>query len=538
MSLFLKLLGEQPISLKIDVGQVISIGRSPQANLALDDNLVSRRHCEIEGLAGGLLIRDLRSRNGTELNGQRIAEAVARPGDHLRVGRAALLVDRQRERAPRSGTARLESGEKKRPAGAHPTKFLPSLPGYQLIERIAEGSNSTVFRARAARGGEVAIKLLEAGATAEARARFLRGAEALAGIDHPNVAKVIDVCDAESSSFYAMALIDGTPLDRLLENEPLGLREALSIGIQIARALKVLHGAELVHRDLRPENVIVLHGGVAKLTGFGFVRDLSRSDDVVGLGDPVGSTAHIAPEQATDPRSADQRSDLYALGALVFHLVAGRPPFLGGRLECFRKVLAEPAPRLRELVSTTSKLLEAVVSQLLEKDPANRFESAEAVELALDHALLTSCRPDPDPAPTPSGDDGEAGGADGMRATQTRLTAVSAPQTAFAGGFAGLELLEIVQFLEVQAKEGRLVVTTATTSGELFLTEGQIVHAQAGTSTGKAAARELLSLPEGTFEFHGADESPCSPPSGAPRLSLRPSSIVPDIMRTIDEARV
>ncbi len=538
MAFTVKLLGERSVRLKIDLGEVLSLGRSPETDLCIDEKLVSRRHCELEGTAEGLVVRDLGSRNGTRLNGARISgEITARPGDQIKVGTSYILVER-----PRTGTTRThaqprgsETAEGAAATVARPRVAGPEIPGYDVLGELAQGNTGKVYRVRPSTGGrQVALKILKEGASETAVKRFLRSAEALRRLDHPNIVRVHDVDAAGDLHFFTMELLEGQTLARMTEKHLLGTREALSIGVQVARALKLVHAEGIIHRDLSPHNIMILHGGVVKLVGFDFVKDVESESEtqLTKLGEIVGQLTYSSPEQARDPRVVDLRTDLYALGAVLFHAVTGRPPFTGSRLEAFRKVLSEPPPRLADLVPSVSEHLDAIVDRLLAKEPQDRYQTGEDVERALDDALLESCRADAEDEEAAEDYDGTASGSG---ETKLPAKAKGLGTRTFGGGFTGFELLEIVQFLELHEKEGRLLISGAGRSGEVFFRRGIIVAATAEDEDGEDAARKLLEAPEGTFEFHALEPGDATLPEGGRQVALQPSSLALDVMRLRDE---
>ncbi len=547
MSFFVKLLGERTVRMKVDPGEVLTIGRSPETDLCIDERRVSRLHCELEGSESGLIVRDLKSRNGTRLNGERFrGEVIAHPGDQIKVGSAYILVERQaiKQQVNPVTTSHL------RAAALEANLDLPFLPGFEVLAELGSGTTGKVYRARPASGGRhVAVKILKHGASETRVERFMRGAEALRRLDHPNIVKVYDVTSAgKEGHFFTMELLEGTTLGEMIAESPLGTRETLSIGVQVARALKLVHKEGIIHRDITPDNIMILHGGVVKLLGFDFVKNIKDTSSgrvaLTKLGEIVGDITYSSPEQAQDPRTVDHRTDLYAVGTVLFKAVTGRPPFEGNRVELFRKVLWEKPPALRALVATTGEQLEAIVAKLLEKEPADRYENGADLEMALDDALLESCRHDPSlEAPAAFNESGVSPG--NLEATmpvtvedtieESVLTPTPGP-VRFGGGFSGFELLEILQFLELHEKEGRLTVNTGSHAGEISIRKGVIVFAMAGDITGEEAARLLLEAPEGTFEFHGSNAEETLPPPLGDEIAVQPSSIALDVMRKRDES--
>ncbi len=531
---FVKLLGAQSVGFKIGRGDLVTLGRSAEADFIVDDGLVSRRHCSLEGSPAGLIVRDLASRNGTEVNGVRVqAAVVARPGDQIRIGRAHLLID-DASQTPARKTASLKADRDRERTGGTPATgapadaaaFLPPIPGYDAVELLSSGACTLTYHARH-RDRDVAVTLLRRGATLDQRTRFLRAAEALANLDHPNIARVADVCDERDRCFFVTTLIRGESLADAVERRPLGVRQALSVGVQIARALGLIHRDRIVHRDVRPETVMISRGGVAKLIGFGFVDDLDAGHGVAadGTSETLADPAFLAPEQIRDPREVGPRSDLYGLGATLFYAVTGQPPFTGTALGVVRRVLATPPRRLGSLLPGVSPLLEGAIEKLLTKEPSERFSGADDVMAALDYALLVACQNDPRDAPKRKPGPGRRRG---ITSTQSNPV-VSSGQ--LGGGFSGLELLEIVQFLELNERNGRLSVRTADGDGELLLRAGVIASASLGEARGEAAARLLLAASSGTFGF----EADAGISEGVPELRLRPAAVALDVVRTRDE---
>lgn len=536
MAFLLKLLGARPVRLKVEPGKIFTIGRSAEADLCLEDKLISRRHCELELRQDALEVRDLGSRNGTCLNGEKIqGKALARAGDQLKVGSSFLLVEGEQEhpsdpriKKPGGADASDSKGHALPPGAARQSDSggaraapkttpepipagLPSLPGYEFVSLIGKSATGRIYRAvQLIDRRDVAIKILDVAKSASENAvkRFYREARALQRLDHPNIVKIYEIDRAAGMHYYAMEHVDGVSLAERLREGPIGAREALSIAIQVARALELAHADGVIHRDVSPSSILITRGGVAKLSDFGFVKsgdDFGRS--LTNLGEIIGDLLYSSPEQVRDPRAVDARTDLYALGATLFHALAGRPPFDGANyLETLRKVLALEAPRVRDIVGAVPPKVDQVVARLLAKEPKDRYETATDLVRALEDALLDACSPGPQAGPAAEG--------------------------AFGGGFSGMELVEIVQFLEFNRKDGYLVVSAPPLEGEMRFREGEIVSAKAGQLDGETAVTALLGAPGGTFRFRAAVVGEKVPDSG---LRIKPSLAALDAMRSRDE---
>ncbi len=260
---------------------------------------------------------------------------------------------------------------------------------YRLNRPLGRGGMGEVFAATDLElRREVALKrLAEPYATDDvARRRFLREAWALARVNHPNVVAVFDVGEHGDRPSFVMELLHGRSLAQRLEAEgPLPPAEAVSIARDVAAGLTAVHAGGIVHRDVKPSNVIITDDGTVKILDFG----IARLDDVTRLtrtGQAFGSPTYMSPEQLTgDGGAVDGRADLYALGCVLFEMLAGRPPFTGDEpiSVSFRKV-HEPPPPLDAIRPGLTPELAALVGRLLAKDPNDRPGDAAAVVAELD----------------------------------------------------------------------------------------------------------------------------------------------------------
>jgi DNA-binding winged helix-turn-helix (wHTH) protein len=252
---------------------------------------------------------------------------------------------------------------------------------YEILEPVGGGAMGEVYKARDQRLGRVvALKFLPADLTRDpsARQRFLREAQAVAQLDHPNVATIYETGETEGSrAFLALAFYEGETLQQKLEQGPLPLAEALEIARQIARGLAAAHHRQIVHRDIKPANVMVLPDGTVKLLDFGLAK-LAGATTVTQPSTSPGTPAYKSPEQTLGEK-VDSRSDLWALGVVLYEMVNGRVPF-GGEYEqaVIYSILNEP-PRPVESGAFPSQLSE-VIERALAKDPAERYQTAEELE--------------------------------------------------------------------------------------------------------------------------------------------------------------
>jgi predicted Ser/Thr protein kinase len=262
----------------------------------------------------------------------------------------------------------------------HPPREL--LGRYDDIRFIGEGSMGTVYRARDPRLGRlVAIKLLKSDDPADTR-RFVKEAQAQARVQHGNVCRVYEVGEVEGAPYIAMELIEGASLDHA--HRGMTLEQKVKVIREVAAALHEAHRLGLIHRDVKPGNIMVVttEDGSYKpyVVDFGLARDVSSTSASTQNG-IVGTPAYMSPEQAEGTTALlDRRTDVYSLGATLYDIVAGRTPFVGSNaLTLLTKVMYEDAPTLGSVRKGVPRQLETIVMTCLQRDPERRYESARAL---------------------------------------------------------------------------------------------------------------------------------------------------------------
>ena len=289
----------------------------------------------------------------------------------------ALLDDLQSVGAP-------EDAGEHAPAADDATVLLQRLGRYEMVERIGRGGMGVVYRARdPVLDRDVAIKSILGDLTADepTAAQFEREARAAARLQHPNIITIYELGESEGSPYIVMEFLGGTDLEGLMRDRPrFPLLKKLDLLTQLCRGLGFAHAQGVVHRDIKPSNVRVLDDGTVKLLDFGIAK-LSRSDPT--FSDLAGSVAFMAPEQL-EGSGVDARSDIFAVGALMYELLGGRPPFAGDSpaATAYQVLNDEPAP-LRALASEVPEALEATVARALEKHPDRRFQTVGELAEAL-----------------------------------------------------------------------------------------------------------------------------------------------------------
>lgn len=298
---------------------------------------------------------------------------------------------------PRRETPRLPAGETL-PGGAHagdPT--IRQVGRYEIRERLGRGGMATVFKAHDPQiGRDVAIKFLHASLCEddEYRSRFLREARAAGGLSHPNIVTVHDVGEIEGRPYMAMELLAGDSLSDLMTGgQLLPLREVVIFGIQLARALDYAHARGIVHRDIKPGNIMRLKGTqTIKVTDFGIAHmDVpagTGGEHRTRVGDILGTPQYMSPEQ-TQGEKIDGRSDLFSAGIVLYQLLTGQRPFQGDSLVTLAlKIAKEDPPPMEKLRPGLPASLRRVVERCLAKAPDRRFATGRELADALSRVLV------------------------------------------------------------------------------------------------------------------------------------------------------
>ena len=269
------------------------------------------------------------------------------------------------------------------------------LTHYRIGERLGAGGMGVVYAAEdLSLGRRGALKFLHDDALQrpDARDRFLREARAAASLSHPNICTIYEIGETEDRPFFAMELLEGQPLNLRIGRIPTPTEQLLEWAIQITDALTVAHTRGLIHRDIKPDNILIDETGVAKLSDFGLVL-APNTTDIAGTDHIIGTPHYMSPEQCCG-KLVDHRSDLYAMGATWFHLLTGRPPFHGSSdvREVLKHHRESPIPDPRDIIPDLPEDVASIVSTAMAKDPADRYQNASEMLRDLD-TLLTSISP-------------------------------------------------------------------------------------------------------------------------------------------------
>ncbi len=274
---------------------------------------------------------------------------------------------------------------------------LPTIPGYDIESVLGRGGMGVVYGAiDASLNRRVALKMLLAGRDANENelARFHREAEAVALLQHPNIVEIHSVGEHEGRPYFALEYVDGGNLAQRLDAKPPTSEECARMIEMLARALQCAHDAGVVHRDLKPANVLLTRDGTPKISDFGVAKSLESTDDLrTRTGDVIGTPAYMAPEQAAGHgKDVGPAADVYALGAILYRALTGRPPFHADtHWNTVQQVVADEPIAPGRLRARLPRDLETITLKCLEKDPSRRY--ASCTELAADLARYVAGQP-------------------------------------------------------------------------------------------------------------------------------------------------
>jgi serine/threonine-protein kinase len=257
-----------------------------------------------------------------------------------------------------------------------------AIPGYEILGTLGRGGMGVVYKARHLRLKRlVAVKMILAGGHAgpDDLARFRTEAEAIARLQHPSIVQVFEVGEHGALPFLSLEFCGGGSLAKKLAGTPLPPAEAAAVVETLARAMQVAHDKGVIHRDLKPANVLLAEDGTPKITDFGLAKKLDEAGQTMP-GVVMGTPSYMAPEQAEGQKDIGPLADVYALGAILYECLTGRPPFrAASRMDTILQVVSAEPVSPRELNAKVPRDLETICLKCLEKQPARRYASAAAL---------------------------------------------------------------------------------------------------------------------------------------------------------------
>lgn len=417
--------------LPIPTGQPVTLGRSASASYAFDDPLLSRKHCAVEVRGELCRIVDLQSRNGTFVNGQRVGAVLLRTGDRIKIGNLLIEVAPTGS-APVTPQPNFQGGGRPAlPAGGIAncqvcnTAFGPDggrelkgkilcgacldrydvdenmIDGFRIMERREVTSFGITFLAQQLlMDRTVILKTIQAGPDTDQKAlkRFMREAKTGGKLAHPHIVELYDVNEQEGTYYIVTEFVDGQNLEKILRerNGPLPAPDVLRVMYQIGDALAYAHGQSIIHRDVRPANILIRRTDhLAKLQGFTLAKNLERAglSVITADGESLGTPYYMAPEQVRSAKTADQRSDVYSWAATTYHCLAGKLPLEARSYgEFIDKVFNEEPPPINAHVPSLPPPLVQLLSECLRRDHTNRPASMVDILQKLD-AILRGIQP-------------------------------------------------------------------------------------------------------------------------------------------------
>jgi hypothetical protein len=411
------------------------IGRSPDSHLYLpDDRFFSRNHCLLEINPPHSFLRDLGSTNGTFVNGQRVREAFLKNGDEIRGGETLLLVevtvgdDRQLlETTQDVSPGRpvlvmvecLNCGRREEAQASNPDEKLSflcedcriemkrspqSIPGYDMVKLLGRGGMGCVMLGREQKTGRlVAIKTLlpEFAVSEKAMQRFMREIDVAASLKHRNIVEFIDRGTHNGVVYLVTEFVEGADASRLAEEQGghLSYEDGISIISQALDALSYAHAQGYIHRDFKDQNILVSgqpRNRLAKLTDFGLAKSFTHSgmSGVTMAGEMAGTLAYMPPEQLRNFRDVKPQSDIYAVGMTAYSLLSGRLALDLTRKtsvnDTIRAIFEQPSIPLRQRTPHIPQSVCDIIDRALAKDPAQRWQTAGAMRMALMHAVAAA----------------------------------------------------------------------------------------------------------------------------------------------------
>jgi len=384
---------------ELSEGRSFVAGRDPRCPVRFEDPLASRHHFQIKEHRGAFYIRDLGSQNGTYLN-EALLDRPRRleDGDEIRAGTTRFIFhataaaeepaeDRPTSEEPvaesapaaQNGEAAGTNGE----AEENGTASGRVLGGYRLLKRIGRGGMGVVYRAtQLSLGRDVALKVLSPTLTKDRTfvQLFIEEARAAGRLNHPNIVQVYDVASEGDLYFISMELMERGSIQDLLRTEgKIPVERAVPMILDAARGLQYAEGKKIVHRDIKPDNLMQNAEGVVKIADLGLAKSTHDSAHSVGDEGILGTPHFIAPEQALG-REVDIRCDIYSLGATFYRMVTGATPFKGASAkEIVLKQIHEPPPPVREVNPELPEDVALVIEKMMRKEPDERHASAEAL---------------------------------------------------------------------------------------------------------------------------------------------------------------
>lgn len=383
----------------------VVVGRDPRSDLQLSDTEVSRLHCEIDKEEDGFWVTDLNSRNGTKVGGRRVDKAKLADGVNIEVGVTVIEFSTE-VRRPDMPTERFhvpsveartrpvppvdaeQANGGRTEAGAQEDPFAGRTIGdFKLVNRLGGGDSTCVYKAiQFSKNRLVALKILppEMAMNKSIMRRFVRGAKSGSQLRHPNIVRILGGGLSDGIYYVWMEYVDGQSLRAIMAGAGtgIGLLMALDISVQIAEALVLAYEKRIVHRNIKPGNILIGRDKIAKLADLGLAKTMedSGASDITDPGTILGTLNYMSPEQIQDAGVVDHRSDIYSLGATLYAMVTGVEPFAAPTtLDVIIRIQKEPVDPLEKHRPEVPQALSQIVLKAMAKSPDDRYQSPAAL---------------------------------------------------------------------------------------------------------------------------------------------------------------
>jgi serine/threonine-protein kinase len=355
------ILRREGTSQEYKISGVVTVGRQSTNDIVVLEEKASRQHARITSTGKQFVYEDLGSSNGSQINGVRIQKHTLKNGDVIHIGKATLTFHED--------TALNLEGT--------------TLGNYRIHNKIGQGGMGAVYKAtQISMDRIVALKVLKDELTSDSKfvKQFLQEARTAGKLNHPNVVKVHDFGEANGTYYFSMEYVDGETVEDVLKREgKLSVNRTLEIVEQTAAALQHAHKLGIIHKDVKPQNILCDRRGLTKLTDLGLARTAEKEATDRRRGSIMGTPYYMAPETA-QLKKADARTDIYSLGASFFHMLTGRVPYEGANsLAVIAKHVTDPVPNPKQFDVTIPEPVCRLVELMMAKNPSTRPANASAV---------------------------------------------------------------------------------------------------------------------------------------------------------------
>ncbi|MFI5459078.1 MAG: protein kinase [Isosphaerales bacterium] len=395
MQAYLRVISGPDAGRTIDLteGVKLTVGRGEKSDTRLKDLGVSRLHCEIEWAGGKFHLVDLGSVGGTLVGGQKITEHNLKHDQEFQIGGTRIKL--HTTGIPDATTLMAAQKPERELKPDEGVLTGTTISHYELGSVLARGRTGTIYMGRDTRDGkDVAVKVLHSDFTSDEEdvKRFIRAMTTAVELKHPNLIALYGAGKQGDTCWFAMEYVDGDPLTKLIEKfgtlKMLDWKFALTVGVQIAQALEAAHEKHIIHRNISPENILIRRQDkVAKLGDMMLAKALEgiKAKQITKPGELVGNLAYMAPERTKSDVEPDTRADIYGLGATLYALLTGKPPFEGKSLvETIAQIRqSDPVPPKKFQLSIPDKFQDAVMV-MLAKRPELRYQTPALAARALE----------------------------------------------------------------------------------------------------------------------------------------------------------